>query len=185
MVLARVRSTSRRFFLGWLSRALAVCRPPPADRRPPCAASHVRYARPPARLRACLPACPPPAAAVSGLRVVSAGSRGWRVVATGDWGGARGSGLGCGGGGCRARGRQRCERYGAGVGLGWLGRAPTAFSLRSAFGAPFSHRVFAFRCCLCFRHSYLTHPRPRGMRINALKATVLATLNCVTLVCEK
>eukprot|EP01045_Picozoa_sp_COSAG04_P011436 COSAG04_NODE_737_length_10702_cov_11.388664_4_plen_270_part_00 len=50
---------------------------------------------------------------------------------------------------------------------------------------PFSHRVFAFRCCLCFRHSYLTHPRPRGMRINALKATVLATLNCVTLVCKK
>eukprot|EP01045_Picozoa_sp_COSAG04_P021037 COSAG04_NODE_2222_length_4500_cov_4.688480_1_plen_63_part_10 len=41
-------------------------------------------------------------------------------------------------------------------GLRWLGRAPTAFSLRTAFGAPFSHRVFAFRCCLCFRHSYLT-----------------------------
>ena len=100
----------------------------------------------------------------------------------GVWGGARGGGLGCGGEGVSGAGQQRCERYGAGVGLKWLGRAPTAFSLRSAFGAPFSHRVFAFRCCLCFRHSYLTHPRPRGMRINALKATVLASLNCVTLV---
>ena len=78
--------------------------------------------------------------------------------------------------------QNRAKRKTIGVGLGWLGRASTALSLRSAFGAPFSHRVFAFRCCLCFRHSYLTHPRPRGMRINALKATVLATLNCVTLV---
>ena len=78
-----------------------------------------------------------------------------------------------------ARGRQRCERYGQGR-LGVVGASPGRILAPNRFGAPFSHRVFAFRCCPCFRHFYLTHPRPRGMRINALKATVLATLNYVT-----
>ena len=40
----------------------------------------------------------------------------------------------------------------------------------------------AISCMSCA--SYL-RMHARGMRINALKATVLATLNCVTLVCEK
>ena len=155
---------------------IADRRPPTADRRAPPAASDL-----PARRPACVPACLPAARrrgrwwSLRGLCWVPRmeggddGGLGWcaRRRPRVWWGG------------CRARGQQRCERYGAGVGLRWLGRAPTAFSLRTAFGAPFSHRVFAFRCCLCFRHSYLTHPRPRGMRINALKATVLASLTCL------
>ena len=77
-----------------------ACRSPTADRRPPTAVRRQpRPICPPAGQPACLPACPPPAAVVGGgLCVVSAGSRGWMVVAMGVWGGARGGGLGCGGG---------------------------------------------------------------------------------------
>ena len=78
---------------------IADRRPPTAARRAPPAASDL-----PARQPACVPACSPAAVVGGGLCVVSAGSRGWRVVTMGVWGGARGGGLGCGGEGLSGAG---------------------------------------------------------------------------------
>ena len=71
------------------------------------------------------------------------------------------------------RGWRRCERYGLGR-LGWVGRASTTLSLRPP------ERLSASRALSLLLCSAPLTPAAAGMRI-ALKAAVLATLNCATL----